>query len=52
MVQRADALSRRGYAEGDGAENDTVDDYFDAKLYSTGGKVQTSFAIIFPIHDS
>ena len=30
----ADALSRRGYADGDGEEDDTVDDYFDAKLYS------------------
>src|SRR5437762_12654248 len=30
----ADALSRRGFAEGDGEEDDSVDDYFDAKLYS------------------
>ena len=30
----ADALSRRGYADGDGAEDHKVDDYFDAKLYS------------------
>ena len=29
----ADALSQRGYAEGDAEEDDTVDDYFDAKLY-------------------
>ena len=29
-----DPLSRRGYANGDGEEDDTVDDYFDAKLYS------------------
>src|SRR6266496_6657368 len=30
----ADALSQRGYAQGDDKEDDTVDDYFDAKLYS------------------
>ena len=30
----ADALSRRDYADGDVEEDDTVDDYFDAKLYS------------------
>jgi len=29
-----DALSRQGYAEGDGEEDNTVDDYFDVKLYS------------------
>jgi len=30
----ADALSRRGYADGDEEEDQAVDDYFDAKLYS------------------
>jgi RNase H-like domain found in reverse transcriptase/Integrase zinc binding domain/Reverse transcriptase (RNA-dependent DNA polymerase) len=30
----ADALSRRGHAKRDGEEDDAVDDYFDAKLYS------------------
>jgi RNase H-like domain found in reverse transcriptase len=29
-----DALSWRGYVEGDGAEDDMVDDYFDVKHYS------------------
>src|SRR5437762_2800473 len=33
----ADALSRRGYADGDEEENQTVDDYFDAKFYSIQG---------------
>ena len=30
----ADALSRRGYADGDEEEDQTVDEYFDAKIYS------------------
>ena len=33
----ADALSRRRYADGDGEEDQKVDDYFDAKLYSIQG---------------
>jgi hypothetical protein len=37
----ADALSRRGYAESDGEEDNTEDDYFDAKLYA----IQLSTAI-------
>src|SRR5438552_10547659 len=40
----ADALSRRGYADGDGEEDDAVDDYFDAKLYS----IQVSSAPMNP----
>ena len=29
-----DPLSRRGYANGDGAEDETVDNYFNVMLYS------------------